>query len=256
MNTIKLNSVAPENVYLQTLLGLKVDGVFGSGTEKAVKEFQKSVGLKDDGIVGAGTWEKLLEKYPQRKIEEKDYEEAAKAVGCDVAAVKAIKEVESGKSAFLESGFPSLLFEAHIFYKYLGASKAEKLKASHPGIISKSWDRKLYKGGEKEVDRLREAWTISPSAASMSASFGAFQICGFNYKACGYNSPLEYFGGEWKNEAEQLKTFISFIKSSGIAPYLKQHNWAEVARRYNGAGYKANNYDTKLATAYKKWSSK
>jgi hypothetical protein len=256
MNTIKLNSVAPENVYLQTLLGLKVDGIFGPGTEKAVKEFQKSVGLKDDGIVGARTWGKLLEKYPQRKIEEKDYEEAAKALGCDVAAVKAIKEVESGKSAFLGSGFPSLLFEAHIFYKYLGASKAEKLRASHPGIISKSWNRHLYKGGEKEVDRLREAWAISPSAASMSASFGAFQICGFNYKACGYSSPLEYLGGVWKSEAEQLRTFISFIKSSGIAPYLRQHNWAEVARRYNGAGYKANNYDTKLATAYKKWSSK
>ena len=38
-----------------------VDGIFGSGTEKAVKEYQKKNGLTSDGIVGAKTWAKLLE---------------------------------------------------------------------------------------------------------------------------------------------------------------------------------------------------
>ena len=37
-----------------------VDGIFGSGTEKAVMSFQKSNGLVADGIVGKNTWEKLL----------------------------------------------------------------------------------------------------------------------------------------------------------------------------------------------------
>ena len=37
-----------------------VDGIFGSGTEKAVMSFQKSNGLVADGIVGKNTWRKLL----------------------------------------------------------------------------------------------------------------------------------------------------------------------------------------------------
>lgn len=53
---------------LQTLLigyghfcgGHGADGDFGSGTENAVKEYQKIHGLTADGIVGSKTWAKLL----------------------------------------------------------------------------------------------------------------------------------------------------------------------------------------------------
>ena len=37
-----------------------VDGIFGSGTEKAIISFQKNNGLVADGIVGQNTWSKLL----------------------------------------------------------------------------------------------------------------------------------------------------------------------------------------------------
>ena len=37
-----------------------VDGIFGSGTEKAVMSFQKSNGLVVDGIVGQNTWRKII----------------------------------------------------------------------------------------------------------------------------------------------------------------------------------------------------
>ena len=37
-----------------------IDGIFGSGTEKAVISFQKNNGLAVDGIVGKNTWDKLL----------------------------------------------------------------------------------------------------------------------------------------------------------------------------------------------------
>lgn len=40
--------------------GYGADGVFGTGTEKAVKAFQKDRGLTVDGIVGPATWAELL----------------------------------------------------------------------------------------------------------------------------------------------------------------------------------------------------
>ena len=46
--------------YIQRKLNIKVDGIFGTDTEKAVKEFQKNNNLKEDGIVGILTWNKLL----------------------------------------------------------------------------------------------------------------------------------------------------------------------------------------------------
>ena len=39
----------------------KIDGKFGSGTEQAVKLFQKKNGLVEDGIVGEVTWSALLQ---------------------------------------------------------------------------------------------------------------------------------------------------------------------------------------------------
>ena len=39
---------------------ISTDGIFGVGTEKAVKVFQKNRGLKQDGIVGRNTWDWLL----------------------------------------------------------------------------------------------------------------------------------------------------------------------------------------------------
>lgn len=37
-----------------------VDGIFGSGTRQAVKDFQSDVGITSDGVVGPVTWEHLL----------------------------------------------------------------------------------------------------------------------------------------------------------------------------------------------------
>ncbi len=68
-STVKKGSKGSDVKTLQTMLnkvdnaGLDVDGVFGSGTEKAVKAFQKSQKLTVDGIVGKNTWAALEKAY-------------------------------------------------------------------------------------------------------------------------------------------------------------------------------------------------
>jgi len=44
---------------LQTKLKLKADGVFGPGTEAAMRQFQRDAGLVADGIVGPKSWAAL-----------------------------------------------------------------------------------------------------------------------------------------------------------------------------------------------------
>jgi putative chitinase len=46
---------------MQKALGIGADGVFGPGTEKALKEWQAKNGLKADGIAGPATFAKLLD---------------------------------------------------------------------------------------------------------------------------------------------------------------------------------------------------
>ena len=48
-------------VIMQKALGISADGVFGPGTEKALKEWQVANGLVGDGIAGPATFGKLLE---------------------------------------------------------------------------------------------------------------------------------------------------------------------------------------------------
>ena len=53
---LKVGSRGEDVKAVQQFLGLSADGIFGKGTEQAVKDFQKLNGLGVDGLVGKGTW--------------------------------------------------------------------------------------------------------------------------------------------------------------------------------------------------------
>jgi len=185
-----------------------------------------------------------------------DYEAAAKLLKCDVPAIKAVAEVESSGNGFLSDGRVKILFEGHQFYKYTKGAYA----VSHPTICFKKWTKKFYATGPNadvrgagELARLAEAMALNNDAALLSASYGKFQIMGFNFAVAGFTTVQDFYNAMQISEAEHLMAFCNYIKGNAIDDELRSHNWAGFAMRYNGAEYKKNQYDTKLAKAHKKY---
>ncbi|MDO5504131.1 MAG: peptidoglycan-binding protein, partial [Actinomycetia bacterium] len=58
---LRLGSSNDDVRVLQRALNTSVDGLFGSGTERAVRDFQSRHRLMTDGIAGPQTWAKLIE---------------------------------------------------------------------------------------------------------------------------------------------------------------------------------------------------
>lgn len=176
--------------------------------------------------------------------------------GLEPAALLAVKQVETGNgTGMLDTGEPEILFEGHVFYKFLkevcSKTKLDSLAKEHPNVVYSGWDRSKYKGGIKEHSRLKEATAINRSLALKSASWGAFQIMGFNWKNCGCITLQEFINLNYKGLEEQVHLGCKFIKSNS-SMYIKLYNkdWGGFAKLYNGEGYAANRYDQKLANAY------
>lgn len=181
--------------------------------------------------------------------------EIARENGIHPAALLAVKLVESGtKSGFLDSGRPQILFEGHVFYKYLKANvkslNMTQLCAQYPNIVYPKWDKSKYLGGEKEWTRLEKALEINVKYANYAASWGMFQVMGFNYRKCGCESVGEMVKRMEESQEQQLLLTLNFLKNSGLIEPLKNRQWATFAKGYNGAGYAQNKYHLKLQAAY------
>lgn len=269
---------------MQLKLGLTADGVFGPATQRAVIAFQKSKGLTADGIAGPATLTALgltnLEICSAPvgaglKLVEQDYIDAAKLLSkpgkpCEVAAIKAVALVEAKGAGFDVDGFPKRLFERHWFWKKMADTKLrDRLSLSERDICFKSakTNKKVddngnkipeidrYQGGAKEWEFLQRAMKYDANAAMLSASFGMFQIMGFNFQAAGYPTVKAYYDSTFKGEREHLMAFVGFIKSNAdLWDAILTKNWAKFALNYNGTGYKVYSYDTKMANAYKQYT--
>lgn len=209
---------------------------------------------------------------PQIGLTAQDFREAAEALGCSVAQIRAVDEVESGGGWFIDvrasildidgpGGFldgphlPKILFEAHIFDR----ETKGRFRASHPNLSSAKWNRALYVGGQGEYERLHRAMQLDRTAALRSASWGRYQIMGFNHALAGFPTVEAFVEAMKRSERDHLLAFVAFIKASGLTEALRQITaWhasaVPFARGYNGPGYAANEYHIKIARAFAKWS--
>lgn len=183
-------------------------------------------------------------------ISEGDYLWAANELQCDLNAIIAVAKVESGGSGFLPNGEPKILFEAHHFSRLTN----NRFDVSHPAISSVKWNRKLYSGsGIGEHLRLQDAVKLDKTAALKSASWGKFQIMGFNWEACGCESLRDFITAMYASESRQLKAFVGYIKHNPkLLRAIQTCSWRAFASIYNGPAYETNRYHLRLAEEYRK----
>jgi hypothetical protein len=233
-----------------------VDGRFGPQTDSALRQFQKRSGLVADGIYGPKTADALLGKSTSKILGHNDIEEAANALDVDTAAILAVNEVESRGQGFLEDGRPVILVERHWMVRRLRYNKAwrQEWSEKYPNVVNVRSGG--YTGGPGEWERLGLAWSIHPTSALESASWGLFQIMGFHWELLGYESIQAFVDEMRKSEGDHLKAFVRFIKADpALLDALQGHLWGSFANIYNGPAYAKNSYDVRLQAAYDRHSA-
>lgn len=180
-----------------------------------------------------------------------DFQRAANILGCEIAAIKAVCEVEAPRGGFDADGDVITLLEGHKFSAFTGGVYDKQ----YPNISYPKWTTRFYgKTRTAEKERLRVARSLNESAAIRATSWGRFQVMGFNYRAAGFTTLPAFVAAMESGEGAQLDAFVTFILTNHLADELRLHDWAGFARQYNGPDFEANHYDTKMATAYAKYA--
>jgi len=156
--------------------------------------------------------------------------------------------VETGGCGFLPDRRPVILFERHIFHRRTNGA----FDATHPGVSHPTSGG--YLGGAREYDRLAEAVALDRTAALESASWGLAQIMGFNAAAAGFASAEAMVAAMMAGEDAQLAGMATLLHSENLHVPLAAHDWAAFARGYNGPDFAKNQYDQRLAAAFRQFS--
>ncbi|MBX9606730.1 MAG: N-acetylmuramidase domain-containing protein [Gammaproteobacteria bacterium] len=172
----------------------------------------------------------------------------AKTLDVEVPALKAVAAVEASGQGFLPNDpRPKVLFEGHVFHRLTGG----RFAAQAPNLSHPKWDRKQYSGSLKgEWKRLEAACQLDRAAALQSASWGLFQIMGFNYVYCGCADVEAFVAQQYAGAEGQLALFARFIARPPFLAALRAKNWDKFAAAYNGPAYAQNRYAEKMAAAY------
>ncbi len=182
------------------------------------------------------------------RLTNNDFRKAAKKLGCEVATIRAVAEVESRGDGFYPDGFPTILFERHKFRAFTRG----RYNKTHPRISGPQGG--YGRAGQNQRNKFSEAFALNPEAAMMSCSWGKFQVMGFNWDDLGYSSIHEFVDSMKEGEAEHLDSFVRFVIKNGLKDELQRKDFKTFARIYNGPDYRTNKYDTKMESFYKKFS--
>ncbi|TWI11655.1 N-acetylmuramidase domain-containing protein [Aerolutibacter ruishenii] len=173
----------------------------------------------------------------------------AKALEVEETCLKAIARVETAGHGFVtgRSGRPKILFEGHAFHRLTGG----QFDASHPHLSHAAWDpRKYARDQAGEWQRLDEACQLDRPAALQSASWGLFQVMGFNYPYCGHDTVEAFVAAQHTDADAHVSAFARLVLRPPFLQALRTRDWATFAAAYNGPGHAVHRYEERLAAAY------
>jgi N-acetylmuramidase/Putative peptidoglycan binding domain len=244
----------------------RIDGRSDAKLEEAISAFQREVmRITPDGRVepASQTFRAMVDaasprihertRFPSGShrgahLTDADYISAAKELGCQPEAIRAVSEVESSGAPFLPSGRPKILFEPHHFSRvthHLYDKPFPQVSTLHPphrgpGVHA-------YGTNEDQWTSLTLAALLDRRLAIESASWGRFQILGKSWNKTGAASLDAFLMIMFTSERSQLDGFVAFVKHNHLAGELKNLNWRAFAFGYNGHSYANQHYDVKIA---------
>lgn len=245
------------------------DGKFGSGTDRAVRHFQKAKNLSVDGKAGKGTLAALEGAVAGggspccsfHRTHGSIIQSYADAYGIAEHILGGFLLVESGGSGFT-NGKLKIRLENHHFLKndgeqYKGIYFDYGFPAYKGHIYRKNardaWS-KCHQNQTQEHDAFSLALSLNAAKAYESISMGLAQIMGFHYSRCGYGSAQEMYDAFSTGETVQLEGFIRFIVSNEkLLKACRKQDYHTMACLYNGSG-NANAYASKIEAASKQYA--
>ena len=189
-------------------------------------------------------------------LTDEDYKEVADELGIEVAAMKAVVEIEAGKShkGFWAPGKPLINFDLTIYRKFAPRHNVSlsKAKKRSPEIFRRPDAARYGSYQAAQQARLDAAAAIDSLSAFESTFWGMFQIGGFNWRKCGVADVVEFVRLMSRSERDQLELFARFITNSGMVEYIRKRDWLRFALKYNGPKARSRGYHTRLAAAYRR----
>jgi N-acetylmuramidase-like protein len=190
------------------------------------------------------------------RLTEPDYVAAAARIGAEVAAVQAVAQVEAGgRIGFGGDGRPIIRYELHIFHGRTGGT----YDRTHPHLSQPTLaaGNRFHTGGQANEWSLMYGAMILRDASGKrrasdawrSASWGMFQVMGFNF-AVDWADIATFVNDMFVSEAQHLRAFLGYVRTNHLGNTLVNHDWAGFARGYNGPDYATNNYDTNIGNAF------
>jgi hypothetical protein len=170
-------------------------------------------------------------------------------IGVGEDELHAFMDVEAAGDGFDSRGRPKMLYEKHVFYRNLPGSR--RAAAVAEGLATSRWRPGRYPSDSYPI--LARAYAFHPEAALKAASWGLGQILGENHAMIGYDTAAHMVTAFMADEENHLEGIVDFLIASGIDDDLRNRNWTNVARVYNGPGYAQHNYHGRMAEAFTKW---